>query len=230
LIQKDDLNINTENNGNQNVSGYKCEFMDKIDNIESKIDIEGFILQARKEEKTISESKHTIHDIAFEDVNRDAFLNEVDNDKSYYEISVVQFENNTEEKKNGSKEKRHLTVMCKYCNNFSSNEMPKILQHCRICPNEAISSKIRKLVCIVCSYSSTQTGNMKKHLRIHLGAKCYSCHFCSYSTTHGNALEIHLRNHTGEKPFKCLFCAFSSSSLAGLSYHKNKKHISSSKR
>lgn len=146
---------------------------------------------------------------------------EKEKQKSFKIVNVNDFENApTGEDIDISPEAKKTTLKCIYCEIFSSDDLETIYDHCRSCPKEAATSVFRKFVCIVCSYVTNQSGNMKKHLRIHLDEKCYFCSFCSYKSTHSNALENHLRNHTGEKPFKCELCSFRSSSHAGISYHK----------
>uniref|UniRef100_A0A8D8YVA1 Zinc finger protein 513 n=1 Tax=Cacopsylla melanoneura TaxID=428564 RepID=A0A8D8YVA1_9HEMI len=152
--------------------------------------------------------------VSYEEVNEDTFLNLTN--KSDCTVSVEQFESAEHESGNST----NNTLKCQHCQEFCSNNLEQVLQHCRLCPKEAASSKVRKFVCIFCSYTTGETGNMKKHLRIHLGEKCYRCIFCPYSSTHRNALQNHFRNHTGEKPFKCELCSFSAPSLAGISYHR----------
>lgn len=124
-----------------------------------------------------------------------------------------------------STENLNTTIVCKYCSLFSSDNLKKILHHCRTCPIEEIKkSPFKILVCILCSYSTRESQNMRKHLRIHLGDKRFCCNFCSYKSTHSNALKNHIRNHTGEKPFICSACPHKSASLSGLNYHKLKHH------
>ncbi|XP_066970613.1 zinc finger and BTB domain-containing protein 14-like isoform X10 [Macrobrachium rosenbergii] len=83
-----------------------------------------------------------------------------------------------------------------------------------------ISSKVRQ--CVYCSYSTVDSYNFRRHIRIHTGERPFPCTFCSYRASTKIILQQHLNIHTGEKPYACPFCSFRTSRQNALTIHIRK--------
>ena len=65
----------------------------------------------------------------------------------------------------------------------------------------------RQFVCAVagCNKAFAQKGNLKAHMRTHIGEKPYVCSVgdCRQAFAQSSNLATHVRTHTGEKPYVC---------------------------
>ena len=52
-----------------------------------------------------------------------------------------------------------------------------------------------------CNYASSQAGNLRRHLKTHIGEKSKKCSQCNYTSSYASALRTHLKTHSGEKSF-----------------------------
>ncbi|PJE78065.1 hypothetical protein CI610_03002 [invertebrate metagenome] len=75
-----------------------------------------------------------------------------------------------------------------------------------------------------CTFSTTQSGSLKRHQLTHSGEKPFPCHHpgCIFSTARSSYLKTHQRIHSGEKPFQCHHpgCTFSTTTSGSLKTHK----------
>lgn len=82
---------------------------------------------------------------------------------------------------------------CIYCRDFSSNDMDKIINHCKSCqimPRPHLF--LHKFVCLVCDYYTYASGNIRRHIRNHLGEKPYQCTMCDYTACRSDTLQRHM--------------------------------------
>ena len=64
-----------------------------------------------------------------------------------------------------------------------------------------------------CEYASSEAGDLRKHLKTHIGDKPNKCDQCDYASSRVGHLRTHLKTHSGEKSNKCNQCDFASSQL-----------------
>lgn len=81
------------------------------------------------------------------------------------------------------------------------------------------SKCVKSFKCSLCTYSTSKSFNLKKHIWIHTGEKPYKCCHCTKQFTQKSHLERHLRIHTGEKPYTCHVCFKHFSDSRNLSKH-----------
>ena len=78
---------------------------------------------------------------------------------------------------------------------------------------------IKSNKCNHCEYASSNTGNLRTHLKTHSGEKSNICNQCDYSSSYAHHLRTHLKTHSGEKPNKCNQCDFTSVWAGNLTVH-----------
>ena len=76
--------------------------------------------------------------------------------------------------------------------------------------------------CNQCDFSSSRTGDLRRHLTTHNGEKSNHCNQFDSQFKH---LKTQLKTHSGEKPNKCSQCAFASSQEGDLGRHLKKTHF-----
>lgn len=87
-------------------------------------------------------------------------------------------------------------IKCCHCNKYISSDLRDLLEHCRLCPAMTRPDILKhKYVCYACTYATYYNGNMKKHLRIHLGDRPFTCSLCNYSATRNTHLKLHMKTH-----------------------------------
>ena len=79
--------------------------------------------------------------------------------------------------------------------------------------------------CNQCEFSSSQTGDLRRHLKVHSGEKSNKCNQCDYASSRAGHLRRHLKVHSGEKPNKCNQCEFASSQAKGLPVAKRNRYF-----
>ncbi|CAL6298109.1 unnamed protein product [Bathycoccus prasinos] len=60
--------------------------------------------------------------------------------------------------------------------------------------------------CGVCEKRFSQSGDLKRHVRIHTKEKPYECDVCEKRFSQSSNLQTHVRIHTKEKPYECDMC------------------------
>ena len=73
--------------------------------------------------------------------------------------------------------------------------------------------------CNQCDFSSSRTGNLKRHLKTHSGERSNKCSQCDYKSSRADVLRVHLKTHRGEKPNKCNQCEYASLYASNLRTH-----------
>ncbi len=73
--------------------------------------------------------------------------------------------------------------------------------------------------CPQCEKTFTHKGNLRDHIKIHIGVKPYACCLCGKSFIDKGHLNDHMRIHTGEKPYACHLCGKSFTCKGSLSGH-----------
>ena len=93
-----------------------------------------------------------------------------------------------------------------------------------------VHSGAKPFVCGQCNYSCTTAANLKRHKRTHSGEKPYSCKQCDYSCTTASDLKKHLLTHSGEKSFNCNQCTSSFAQSGHLKQHMTTQHNTTQER
>lgn len=84
-------------------------------------------------------------------------------------------------------------ILCLHCGLTLCSQLDNIIQHCKSCESAPRPDPYRfRFVCYACNYNSYLVGNIKKHVRIHLGDKPYKCSFCPYRCVQKNCLDSHI--------------------------------------
>ena len=73
--------------------------------------------------------------------------------------------------------------------------------------------------CDVCEKRFTQSGNLKRHMRIHANENPYQCDVCEKRFRESGHLQYHMRIHTHEKPYECDECEKRFSQSGNLKRH-----------
>ncbi|XP_071062665.1 zinc finger protein 233-like [Pseudochaenichthys georgianus] len=85
--------------------------------------------------------------------------------------------------------------------------------------NRRRSAEYKPFSCSVCKKAFSQSGSLKRHMRVHTGEKRHSCSVCKRDFSRSAHLKNHMRVHTGEKPFSCSVCKKAFSQRGNLKDH-----------
>ncbi|XP_057320804.1 zinc finger protein 679-like [Microplitis mediator] len=85
-------------------------------------------------------------------------------------------------------------------------------------------------ICKECNYSTIYVSVFKKHVKIHMRERRFSCPHCSVVNYSKYNLMMHIRTHTNEKPYECDICSMKYSQAITLKEHKlrHEKSLSTS--
>ncbi|XP_022187012.2 zinc finger protein 596-like isoform X2 [Nilaparvata lugens] len=76
--------------------------------------------------------------------------------------------------------------------------------------------------CEFCDYKTTNSSNLKRHVRTHIGVKpvqSVSCTFCDKKFSGSATLRNHLKKHSAEMRFSCELCDYKCNELVTLNTH-----------
>lgn len=85
---------------------------------------------------------------------------------------------------------------CIHCEQFQTMDISQILEHCKTCVKMTRPNINRhEYVCYACSYCTTKTHNIKRHVYTHLGDKPYGCPYCDFRCVEKGTLMNHIERH-----------------------------------
>uniref|UniRef100_A0A8D8SUP9 C2H2-type domain-containing protein n=1 Tax=Cacopsylla melanoneura TaxID=428564 RepID=A0A8D8SUP9_9HEMI len=73
-------------------------------------------------------------------------------------------------------------VACRHCYQRLSPSLEFVYQHSKTCPSMVQPDDKGLVICCLCEYRTVHQGNMKVHIRKHIGDKPYKCSYCSYDS------------------------------------------------
>ncbi|KAI5719370.1 hypothetical protein M8J76_009247 [Diaphorina citri] len=109
---------------------------------------------------------------------------------------VVRDQDSSPSLKNVNMGFRNPHVTCIHCNKFYSTVVEDLITHCRTCEKMPRDDPVQqKYVCYACAYFTSISGNIKRHVRIHLGEKPYTCSVCNYKAVEKKSVLNHMIRH-----------------------------------
>jgi len=76
----------------------------------------------------------------------------------------------------------------------------------KVSPKVFYDAGMKVFSCPVCSYTSTNSGHVRRHILVHTKEKPYACHYCPYRSTQkinlkAHVVRMHLNATSQSQPF-----------------------------
>ena len=107
---------------------------------------------------------------------------------------------------------------CTECNRLFQDQN-QLSKHMKIKHENYSVDVKKKFACKLCSYSSNDVGNFRRHQLKHSGVKAHKCDQCQKCFSHKHGLQQHIRTIHGNQKFTCEFCEETFNQKGNLTRH-----------